>query len=165
MSFRIIKISLLIIIFVGIGLAGLFFIRPNLLVDVYRGTDETTIWIEVKHLPVKKLVSGNDSYKFFDIQWSPNNRQFAFLDFVRLEWATKEWALKIVDARTLKIKTVFIGDYKTGQYKWIDSKTIRVYEGAGSGVRIYHDLDIDIAEPFVAADHMSPEYWTPEKTF
>ena len=52
-SFKLSK--LLIIIFVGVGCWSVF-IRPNLLVDVYR-TDETTIWIEVKHLPVKKLVS------------------------------------------------------------------------------------------------------------
>lgn len=165
MSFRIIKIALLIIMSVGVGLAGLFFIRPSLLVNVYRGTDETTIWIEMKHLPVKRLISDTDNYKFSDIQWSPNKRMFAFYDFVRLEWVNKEWALKIVDARTLKIKTIFIGDYKTGQYRWIDNDNIRVYEGAGSGVRIYRNIDINIPEPFIAADHMSPEYWTPEKTF
>ncbi len=162
MFFRIIKIALLITISVGVCLAGLFFVCPAFLVDVYRGADERTVWIKTKHLPIKKLTSDTDSYKFSDIQWSPNKRMFAFYDFVRLEWATKEWALKIVDARTLKTKTIFIGDYKTGQYKWIDNESVRVYEGAGSGVRIYRDIDINVSEPVIAADHLSPEYWTPE---
>lgn len=165
MFFRIVKIALLSTISAGVGLTCLFFIRPNLLVNVYRGIDETTIWIEMKHLPIKKIISDTDQYKFSDLQWSPDGKFLAYYDFVRLEWANKEWALKIVDARTLKTKTVFIGDYKTGQYRWIDSEKIRVYEGAGSGVRTYRDIDIEIDNPIIAVDDYSSGNWTPEKTF
>lgn len=165
MFFRIVKIALFVVILAVVSVVGLFFIKPALLVNVYRGVDERTIWIETKHLPIRKLISDTNSYKFFDIQWSPNNRQFAFYDFVRLEWVNKEWALKVVDARFFTIKTIFIGPDKTGEYKWLDDNTIRVYVSAGSGVRIYRDINIDVSEPFIASDHMSPEYWTPEKTF
>jgi len=65
----------------------------------------------------------------------------------------------------LGIKNIFIGDYKTSGYRWIDNETIRVYVSAGRGVRIYRDIDINIREPFIAAEHPTPEYWMPEKTF
>lgn len=165
MCFRIAKIIFILLLIIGTALTCIFVIYPRALIKIYRGDDEKTIWVEMKYLPVKKLISDTDNYKFYDLQWSPNDKYLAFYDFVGLETFNREWGLKIVNVRNFKIKTIFIGDYKTGQYKWIDNRTVRVYEGAGSGVRIYRDIDINIAAPFIAAEHMSPEYWTPEKTF
>ncbi|MFH1048732.1 MAG: hypothetical protein V1732_03650 [Patescibacteria group bacterium] len=89
----------------------------------------------------------------------------AFYDFTREEIFNKEWSLKVINPRIFEVKTIFIGDYKTSEYRWIDNETIRVYVSAGSGVRIYRDIDIDIREPFIAAEHTMSEYWTPEKIF
>ncbi|MBU4030643.1 hypothetical protein KJ756_00515 [Patescibacteria group bacterium] len=138
---------------------------PLSVIDIYRGEDEESIWVKTKFFPLKKEISGTSSYKPPNLQWSPDKNHLAFYDFIREEIFNKEWFLKIINPRTLGIKTIFIGDYKTSEYLWIDNKTIRVYVSAGSGVRIYRDIDIDIQEPFIAAEHPTPEYWTPEKTF
>ncbi len=143
----------------------IFFLYPSSIIDIYRGGDEKSIWIKTKYFPLKKEISGTDSYKAPDIQWSPDKNYLAFYDFTREEIFSKEWSLKILNPRTLGIKNIFIGDYKTSGYRWIDNETIRVYVSAGSGVRIYRDIYINIREPFIAADHTSPEYWVPENTF
>jgi|GEM_PF-6885378 len=142
-----------------------FVFSPASFVDIYRGSDETSIWAKIKFLPFKKEISETDSYKFEDLKWSPDEKYLAFYDFTREEYNKKEWSLKIINPLTLAVKTIFIGDYKTGEYKWINNSIVRVYEGAGSGVRIYRDIDIGIDQPFIASDYMSPEYWTPEMTF
>ncbi|MCG2809596.1 MAG: hypothetical protein L6275_04645 [Candidatus Portnoybacteria bacterium] len=165
MKIKIAKTLINLIAFLVIFYFLMFFIYPSSLIEIYRGNDEKTIWIKTKHFPLKKEISGTDSYKAPDIQWSPDKNHLAFFDFMREEIYNKEWFLKIINSRTLRIKTIFIGDYKTSGYQWIDNKTIRVYVSAGSGVRIYRDIDINIREPFIAAEHMTPEYWIPEKNF
>lgn len=159
---KILIIAFLSIFFIYISI---FFFSPSSIVDIYRGGDEKSIWVKTKYFPFKKEISGTDSYKAPNIQWSPDKNYLVFLDFVREEIYNKEWFLKIINPRTLRVKTIFIGDYKTSEYYWIDNKTIRVYVSAGSGVRTYRDIDIDIREPFIAAEYTSPENWTPEKTF
>ncbi|KKQ27907.1 MAG: hypothetical protein US42_C0004G0046 [Candidatus Magasanikbacteria bacterium GW2011_GWC2_37_14] len=159
------KIIFFFILFLIFGLTIVFSICPSLLVYIYRGDDEKTIWVETKYFPIKKNIFSTNYLIAPNVEWSPNGTYFSFYDYVRLEWATKEWALKIINARTFRIKTIFIGDYKTSEYKWIDNENVRVYEDAGSGVRIYRDININVPEPFIATDHASPEYWTPEKTF
>ena len=165
MFFKVAKIIFILIALFGLVIIGTFFVRPSLLVYIYRGDDEQTIWVETKYFSVKKIISDTDKYKFSDLQWSPNGQFLAFYDFVRLEWAEKEWALKIIDARFFRIKTIFIGDYKTGEYKWLDNDTVRVYESAGSGVRAYRDIDINIDHPIIKVDDWPSGNWTPEKTF
>lgn len=142
-----------------------FLISPFLVLDIYRGRDEKTIWAQIWGLPLKKEISGTDSYKASDLEWSPNKSHLAFYDFVREKIYDKEWFLKIYSPRTFQVKTVFIGDWRTSAFKWLDDNTVRVYVSAGSGVRIYRDVNIKAAGPFIAAEHESPAYWVPEKTF
>lgn len=159
---KILICALIIIIIVPIVV---FFVSPFSAIDVYRGRDEKTIWAQIWGLPLKKEISGTDSYKAPDIEWSPNKSHLAFYDFIREKIYNKEWFLKVYSPRTFQVKTVFIGDYRTSMFKWLDDSTIRVYVSAGSGVRIYRDIDIKEADPFIAAEHESPAYWVPEKTF
>lgn len=159
----ILKILIIALVSIFLIYISVFFFSPSLIIDVYRGEDEKSIWMKTKFFPFKKEISGTDSYKAPDIQWSPGENHLAFYDFTREEIYNKEWSLKVINPRTLGVKTIFIGDYKTSEYQWIDDKIIRVYVSAGSGVRIYRDIDIDIREPFIAAEYISPEYWTPEK--
>lgn len=142
-----------------------FFISPFSALEVYRGKDEKTVWVKIFGLPLKKEISGTDSYKAPDLQWSPNKSHLAFFDFIREKIYDKEWFLKIYSPRTFQVKTVFIGDSRTSRYKWIDNSTIRVYVSAGTGVRIFRDIDIGADEIFIADNYQSPAYWTPEKTF
>jgi len=165
MKKKILKILTYAPILIFLIYAIVFFMFPLSVIDIYRGEDEESIWVKTKFFPLKKEISGTSSYKPPNLQWSPDKNHLAFYDFIREEIFNKEWFLKIINPRTLGIKTIFIGDYKTSEYLWIDNKTIRVYVSAGSGVRIYRDIDIDIQEPFIAAEHPTPEYWTPEKTF
>lgn len=142
-----------------------FFVSPFSAIEIYRGEDEETVWVKIWGLPLKKEISGTNSYKAPQLEWSPGKSHLAFYDFVREEIYNKEWFLKIYRPRTFQVKTVFIGDWRTSVFKWLDDNTIRVYLSAGSGVKIYRDIDIDQAGPFVAVKHESPTYWSPEKTF
>lgn len=162
---KIVKITFIFLVLAIFVLVIFFFINPSSLVYIYRGDDETSIWVETKYLPIKKNIADTDVYKFSDLQWSPNGKFLAYYDFVRLEWAEKEWALKIIDVRFFTTKTVFIGDYKTGEYKWLSNNTVRVYESAGSGVRAYRDININIDKPIIKVDDWATGDWTPEKTF
>jgi hypothetical protein len=162
---RPVKILLIILSALTILSVVMFISSSASFTDIYRGADETTVWIKLKFLPLKKEISRTDSYKFEDLMWSPDGEHLAYYDNTREEICKKEWELKVFDPRLFKTKTVFIGDWKTGEYKWIDNNIIRVYENAGTGVRIYRDIDIDADIPFVASDYMSSEYWMPEITF
>lgn len=142
-----------------------FLVSPFSVLDIYRGDDEKTIWAQIWGLPLKKEISGTDSYKAPDLQWSPDRLHLAFFDFVREEIYNKEWFLKVYSPRFFQVKTIFIGDWRTSRYKWLDNDTIRVYVSAGSGVRIFRGIDINITGPFIANDNMSPTYWIAEKTF
>lgn len=163
MRIKIVRLFTIFIAALTFFYVSIFFIYPQAVIEIYRGADEKTIWAKMKHLQFKKEISGTNSYKFPDLQWSPDKKHLAFYDFTRKEIFKKEWELKIFNPRTFQTKVIFIGDYKTGKYRWIENNAIRAYEGGGSGVRIYRDISIDIAEPFIASDHMSPKYWTPEK--
>ncbi len=159
-------VTILLGVIAVMALSGiiLFFVSPFSVMDVYRDEDEKHIMAEFKFLPFKKEISGTDYFKFQDT-WSPDKKYIAFLEFAREEIYEKEWLLKIFDPRIFKAKTIFIGTGKTSNYAWLNDNTIRVYVNAGSGVRIYRDIDINTPEPFIAADHKTPEYWIPEKTF
>lgn len=135
------------------------------MVDIYRGENQESIWLEVKYLPIKKIISNTIFFKAPNTRWSPDGKRFSYFDFVRLEWANKEWALKIFDARFFSTKTIFIGDYKMSEYMWLNNDTIRVYEDAGSGVRQFRDININVTDPIVAVDDYISGSWTPEKTF
>lgn len=159
---KILLIALSVLITLSVAV---FISPPTSFIDIYRGADETTVWAKLKFLPLKKEISGTDSYKFGDLKWSPDGKHLAYYDNTREEIYKKEWELKVFDPILFNTKTVFIGDWKTGEYKWIDNNTVRVYENAGTGVRIYRDININEKGPFVASDFMSPEYWTPEMAF
>jgi N-acetylmuramoyl-L-alanine amidase len=73
-------------------------------------------------------------------------------------------SLFIKDNEYAEPREIYRGDVKTSSWEWLSNKNVRVYVSAGSGVRVYRDIEINSAEPFIASDHMTPEYWTPEKT-
>jgi len=70
----------------------IFFLSPSSNIDIYRGEDEESIWIKTKFFPLKKEISGTDTYKAPDIQWSPDKNYLAFYDFTREEIFSKEWS-------------------------------------------------------------------------
>jgi len=144
---------------------GVWFFIPAKVIRIDYGEDQTSIWADIKPFGFKKLIYKTSGYKIGDLKDSPNKRHLAYFDSVREKIYEKEWFLKIIDTRTLKVRTIFIGPWRTSFYKWIDNDTVRVYLNGGTGVRIYRDIRIDVPEPFIAADHMEPEYWIPEKTF
>lgn len=76
-------------------------------------------------------------------------------------------SLFIKDNEYAEPREIYRGDVRTSSWEWLSNKNVRVYVSAGSGVRVYRDIDIEInnTEPFIASDHVSSEYWVPEKTF
>lgn len=145
-----------------------FFLRPSLVVDFYRSSNEHDIFVRVKPFGIEKEISGTPHYKANDGQWSPQKTYFAYFDNIQ-EYTeqpfAREWALQVVDPRNFVNRTIFIGDYKISEYKWIDNNTVRVYVSAGSGVRIYRDMPATAKQAFVAADHLDSSFWIPERTF
>jgi len=71
-------------------------------------------------------------------------------------------ALMIYNLGTREEKEIFRGDSFTSDYRWIDNNTIRVYRLAGTGVRGYKDINVNVLEPFVVAEHSGLESWTGE---
>ncbi len=166
----------LIILEILIGLVGIYFLVfllfPGFVLDFYiypedplELSNSKEIFLKTKPFGFSFQVTHTNRHKSH-LFWSPNKKHLAFYERVTeltQKPLDREWALKIINPRTFKIKTIFIGDYKTEEYQWLDNQTIRVYRSAGTGVRIYRDININISEPFVAIEYLSPEFWTPVK--
>jgi len=100
------------------------------------------------------------------MQFSPSKKFIGFYhNQLGDERAGKDVVLEIMNVNTKETTTVYQGDYQTSMWEWIDGDTVRVYINVGAGVRVYHDIDITAEIPFISADYMDPEFWTPEKTF
>ena len=165
MFFKIAKILLFFLIIFVLTTVCIFFVNPHSLVYLYVGEDNKTIVAETKYIPIKKIVARANFEISPDAEWSPNDGYFSYFDFVRLEFAKKEWALKIINTRTLVVKTIFIGDFRVSEYDWLNDGTIRVYVSAGSGVRVYRDININVSQPIIMIDDWESGAWVPEKTF
>lgn len=68
----------------------------------------------------------------------------------------------VYDLENNEEKEIFRGDSFASDHQWLDNENIRVYRLGGTGVRGYTDIGIDISNPFVAAEHRSPEFWKTE---
>lgn len=161
---KIIKIFFtLLVSIVGITFV-VFYFYPSLFVDFYVSGDERSVWAEGKIIPFWEETSGTNTYKLDDLKWSPDKKHLVYTDFVREVLYEKEYFIKVIDARDFKTSTVFIGTDHTSHYRWLNNNIIRVYVSAGSGVRIYRDIDIHLKEPFVAIEHLNgePHLWTPQ---
>ncbi len=135
-----------------------FYLNPHESLYVYLGNDDSSVWVEGNPLSFRKEISGTRSLKSSDIKWSPNNNYVAFYDNVReTPDMSREWFLKIFDPMTFSVRTIFIGPWATGNYKWLDDNTIRAYAGACSGCKPYCDINIHRREPFVFEKDSDPE--------
>ncbi len=130
-----------------------FYLNPRESSYIYIGEDGLSVWIESNPFSFRKEISGTKSYKSSDIKWSPNNNYVAFYDNVReTPDMNREWFLKIFNPRTFRVRTVFIGPWVTGNFKWLDENTIRAYAGACSGCRGYCDINIHKGKPFIFSE-------------
>lgn len=143
---------------------AVFYFCPSLFINFYVSYDEYSVLANGTIIPFRKEISETDTYKFDDLKWSPDKKHLVYTDFVREVLYEKEYFIKVIEARTLKTRTVFIGNDHTSHYRWLNNNTIRVYASAGSGVRIYQDIDIHLKKPFVAIEHLNGEspLWTPQ---
>lgn len=136
-----------------------FYLNPFNSVYVYVGADNSSIWIEGNPLSFRKEVSRTKSYKSSNLEWSPNKNYVSFYDNVReTPDMTREWFLKIFNPRTFSVRTIFIGPWVTGDYKWLDDNTIRAYAGACSSCRQYCDINIHRREPLIFVEKGNSEY-------
>jgi len=160
---KIIKIIITLLIFI-VGITSVvFYFHPSLFVDFYVSNDGESIWVTTSPVTFSwKILDTSSEHN--DLSWSPDEKYLAYTDFAREVLYEKEYFIKIINPRTLKAKTVFIGTDHTSHYRWLDNNTIRVYVSAGSGVRIYRDIDIHLKKPFVAIEHLNgePSLWTPQ---
>lgn len=155
---KIIKIFSTLIISIVVITAVVFYFFPSLFVDFYIGYDKNSIWVKTSPIEFSWKILDTSSDPD-DLSWSPDEKYLAYTDFVREVMYDKEYFIKIINPRTLKARTVFIGTDHTSHYRWLDNNTIRVYVSAGSGVRIYRDIDIHLKKPFVAVEHLNPVSW------
>lgn len=97
---------------------------------------------------------------FLDLNYfidKEKNKEINFIDYDNYT------ALMIMNKDGSDKKEIYRGDYHTSYWEWLDNQTVRVLRSAGTGVRIYRDININTSEPFIAKDHLSPEFWTPVK--
>jgi hypothetical protein len=153
---KICKILVALIISAIIIVVLFFYLSPSSFLKFYTENEEGAIWAEGIIFPFRKEISGTKSLKPFNPEWSPDKKHLAFFDDVG-ESYDKQWFLKIINPLTLQTRVIFIGPWVTSHYKWINNNTVRAYVGGASGARSYHDTDIHIKEPFVAADHSRVE--------
>lgn len=151
-TFTISLVSLLFIVII------LFYFYPSLFIDFYIGVDEKSIWVKTKPITFNFKITETAS-RLCNLEWSPNKKYLVYIDDVSEILYDKEYFIKVINPRLLKTKTIFIGTYHTSYYRWLNNNTIRVYVGAGSGVRVYRDINIHLKEPFIAIDHLEPKYW------
>lgn len=147
----------------------IFLFQPSAILDFYISpaglefSNSKEIFFEIKPFSVDIQLTHTQKHKSH-LSWSPNNKYLVFSERV-MEPAEnpfdREWALKIINPISFKIKTIFIGNSQTGEDQWLDDQTIRVYINAGTGVRAYRDININISEPFVLVEHKSSEFWVP----
>jgi hypothetical protein len=136
-----------------------FYSNPYKFLYVYLGDDGSSVWAEGNPFSFRKEISGTRSPKSSDIKWSPDNNYVAFYDNVReASDMSREWFLKIFNPRTFSVRTIFIGPWVTGNYKWLDDNTVRAYAGACSGCKPYCDINIHRREPFVFGKDEDSEY-------
>lgn len=155
---KIIKILLLIIVSIIIIIAVRFYFHPSGSLDFYISEDERSLFVQGINFYWVKEISGTTSDKGFGLEWAPDKIHLAFTDAVR-ESPEREYFIKIINLRTLNIKTVFIGNDHTNNFKWLDNNTIRVFVGAGSGVRVYKDINIHRSDPLVFVEDVESEDW------
>ncbi len=126
----------LIILAIFTGLMGIYFLvfllSPSSILDFYiypedplEFSDLKEVFLEIKPFGFSFQITHTNHHKS-NLTLSPNKNHLAFFENV-MEPAQKpfdrEWALKIINPKTLKIKTVFIGDSNTSEYQWIDEKS------------------------------------------
>lgn len=160
---KIIKKTIILLSVIAVVVVAIFIIsfykNPFESLYIYIGDDNSSVWVEGNPFCFRREISGTESYKF-GLEWSPNKNHAAFYDNIKeTSDLSREWALKIFNPRTFSVRTIFIGDYHTSHYRWLDDNIIRVYVSAGSGVRIYRNININIKKPFIAVEHLKPEYW------
>lgn len=154
------------------GLTGIYFLifvfypgsvlNFNIYPESLAFSNSKEIFVKIKPFEHSFQITHSNRHKSH-LFWSPNKKHLAFYEKIiepdRRSF-DREWALKVINPTTFKFKTIFIGDYKISHYLWLDDQTVRVFCSGGSGVEIYRDIKINVAEPFIASTHMSPEYWT-----
>lgn len=90
--------------------------------------------------------------------FSPDQKQIAYIQNVFSEYGEdydRHYAVQIFDVVNRKEKRIFVGDYKIATVTWLSSSTLRIYRNAGTGVRGYHDLTINQAEPLILKEYIA----------
>lgn len=98
--------------------------------------------------------------------FSPNRNHIAFIQDVFTENDQDYdhyYSIQVFDVKNRKEKAIFVGSYKTSGFEWLDNKTIRIYLDAGTGVRVYRDIDINRTQPLM--DDGTNSFWTPDEEY
>lgn len=132
-------------------------------------------WLEeFNFLTVPNLLSAYDNQRedimrgkkdYFE--FSPDKKYIAFLADTSDETRSSYNALNVYDPSTRKEKTLLIDNYRLSGFVWINNNTVRAYRNAGTGVRVYHDIDVRSSETLIA-DNQPDEginFWTPDAEY
>jgi len=104
-------------------------------------------------------------------QFSPDRKYIAFVQNAFEEYGhdwDRYWALKLFLPESGSEKTLFVDDTKMSSYEWLDSRAIRVYHDAGTGVRAYKDIAINRKAPLFFKDYKRLEggsFWIPDEEY
>lgn len=108
---------------------------------------------------IEKLNSEKDHFTF-----SPDKQYIGFLENIFEGDYTHYTAFKVYEPLLKQEKTLLIDNYHLSNFEWLNNTTARVYHSAGTGVRVYRDVDVRSSVTFVADDQLAQniEFWTPD---
>lgn len=166
---KILKTFLFIIIGILLLPVITFLINPRYVIDFSDNPIDQRLYVDISFGPIEtyfplfkigSLTNYDRSYYFY--RWSPDGNHFAYIADVPESERTEERQLStvILNPRTFQRKIVLISDY-SGHYAWLDNDTIRYFRGAGTGVGVYRDVDINTKRPLIVEEHKTSDGWHP----
>ncbi len=167
---RIINISLRISFFIIIALILLpmvtYIIEPRHIIDFSTNPVDQKLYADISFGPIETYFPlfkigfiAQYSRPHLFLLWSPNGNHFAYMANLSESERTPEkyYAIIVLNPRTFQRKTVLITD--EGNFAWLDNDTIRYFRGAGTGVGVYRDININTKNPFIVANYNTPVGW------
>ncbi|MDP3997876.1 MAG: hypothetical protein Q8P73_05250 [bacterium] len=130
-----------------------------------------TITTQPTKLPVTSNKNPYGERSLFD--FSPDQKNIAFIEDVFEKYGhnyDRYYAVNVFNVESKREKSLLIDTYKISGFEWRNNDTIRVFLDAGTGIRAYRDISIQISKPlifkdFVASSHKPETFWTPDEQY
>ncbi len=133
-------------------------------------SDQRRILVEHDVVPGDPPVRSSEDFhgEKSHFTFSPDQTMIAFVQNVFKDYGydwEKYWALKIFNPSTGQEKVLFVDDTHLSSYTWLNNKIIRVFHGAGTGVRVYRDIVALRDAPLFTKNYRGEEFWAVDEAY